>query len=166
MRDKPIAIAWVKRSVLEPMLVEAERSTPYETGGCLMGYWLVPFKEVVITKLIGPGPNAKHLRNKFEPDHEWQAAEIARVYKESGYLYTYLGDWHTHPCSRPSLSWRDRRTLRRIASYPPARAPTPLMGILARNSPWVLKIWCFWLIKFLNISIGSKKRPLKTRIFD
>jgi integrative and conjugative element protein (TIGR02256 family) len=76
------------------IVAECERSLPHETGGCLVGYWAT--REIVITEMIGPGPNALHAELNFAPDHEWQVSEIARTYEESNFVHTYLGDWHSH----------------------------------------------------------------------
>ena len=83
MRNKVIEIAWVKQSVFEKLLGETQRCQPYETGGCLVGYRADSYNGIVITNSIGPGPGAKHSKSRFEPDHEWQTLEIARLYKES-----------------------------------------------------------------------------------
>lgn len=158
---------WVKRSVFEAMLSEAERCQPYETGGCLLGYWATPSKEIVITSLIGPGPSAKHSKRKFQPDHEWQTSKIATIYRESKYLFTYLGDWHSHP-HRPHsrLSWQDRMTFRRIASYAPARAPVPVMAIIGGGSPWTLRVWYLKLRSLKIFSVYRKKEIRQIRFYE
>src|SRR2546425_707963 len=96
---RSIGTAWLSEATYEKMLAEAERTLPNETGGVLIGYWAVPFREVVLTAVVGPGPQALHDTDIFIPDPEYQEAEIARCYEESGRLHTYLGDWHTHPDS-------------------------------------------------------------------
>lgn len=167
MWKKEQRIAWIRRSVSNSLLVEAERVSPYETGGCLIGYWVVPFKEVVVTQAIGPGPNAVHKKYEFKPDHEWQESEIARIYQESGRLHTYLGDWHTHPnTSNTRLSCRDLQTLNRIAKCESARAQVPLMAILAGSYSWTAKIWSYQLISLGNIQLSSRTGGFKIRIYD
>ena len=58
-------LAWVYSPVLDDVFVEASRLYPKETGGVFMGYWSKQQDAVVITKLIGPGPDALHRRTKF-----------------------------------------------------------------------------------------------------
>jgi len=58
-------LAWVKHSIFQTMSEQATHCQPYETGGCLLGYWVKPLEEVVICGIIGPGPKAKHSKNKF-----------------------------------------------------------------------------------------------------
>lgn len=142
MHNKPLEIAWIKKSVFESIVNGAQHSYPCETGGCLAGYWANPLNEIVITDIIGPGPKAKHSKDEFQQDHEWQTIEIEKIYRESNNLHTYLGDWHSHPDRpRSGLSWKDIRTLRRIGAYGPARITTPIMAIAVGGSPWKLRIW-------------------------
>ncbi len=119
--------------VLESMRKEAERRFPKESGGVLLGY-ISPEKKrhAQIVAQIGPGPKAKHRQDRFEPDGEWQAEQIALAYQDSGRIVTYLGDWHSHPLGSGSPSKLDRSTAQAIANTPEARAPNPLMLILFR----------------------------------
>ena len=111
------------------MVGEGQSKLPNETGGCLMGYYAVG-GGIVITKIIGPGPNAKHEPYNFEGDSDWQCNEVGRIYDESGRTTTYLGDWHTHPKSSPRLSDLDIECLDKIANNPDARCPEPVMLVL------------------------------------
>lgn len=132
------------------MFSEADQSYPCETGGVLMGYWAFPYTEIVITQAIGPGPQAFHDRFSFIPDHQFHDLEIARVYETSGRLHTYLGDWHSHPDSSAYISKLDSQTLKKIASYGPARTMVPLMAILGAGAPWELRIWKYVPGKFFR----------------
>jgi integrative and conjugative element protein (TIGR02256 family) len=130
---------WLPASVLESMRAEADRSAPNETGGLLVGYWSGDTAVVVST--IGPGPRAKHRRTWFEPDGEWQNAELARVYEVSGRVHTYVGDWHSHPGARAEMSETDRATMFAIAADADARAPRAITVILGGASPWDVRAW-------------------------
>jgi integrative and conjugative element protein (TIGR02256 family) len=166
MPSKAIGRVWIPNKVIDDMVIEAERVAPLETGGAFMGYWVVPNIEVVITKQIGPGPKAKHRRYSFEPDSEWQEAEIAKIYRESGYRHTYLGDWHTHPCGNPALSWKDLRVMRKIGLSKKARVAIPLMGIVAGGSPWLLNIWSGNTIKNKAWSFIPKTEVLEIQVYE
>jgi integrative and conjugative element protein (TIGR02256 family) len=131
---------WLPAPCLAHMAEQGESSMPKETGGVLMGYW-ASHNGVVITHIIGPGPNARHGRYSFHPDVEFHDREIARVYRDSGRISTYLGDWHTHPHGGNSMSQRDRKTLMNIACAPEARAATPLMAILSVEKNLSLAVW-------------------------
>ena len=138
---KQSGIASVSERPLAEMVCEAERVSPDETRGALVGYWAEPHREAVITDVTGPGPNALHLPHNFLPGDEYQESEIARLYHASGRLHTHLGDWHTHLRSSADLSRLDRRTLRKVATHPEARAPVPLMAVLGGGPEWTLKVW-------------------------
>lgn len=140
--------AWIPAARLASMVEEARHCLPNETGGALMGYW-ADRSTVVITDVIGPGPNAKHSRHSFYPDAEYHDREIERIYTASDWLHTYLGDWHTHPNGSARTSRKDRKTLSAIASDPGARAPRPIMAILAGNKDWELVIWSWGAKDFL-----------------
>jgi integrative and conjugative element protein (TIGR02256 family) len=155
----PIKV-WISAVRLASMVEEARHCLPNETGGAFMGYW-ADRSTVVITDVIGPGPNAEHSRHSFYPDAEYHDREIERIYSASDRLHTYLGDWHTHPNGSARTSRKDRKTLSAIASDPGARAPRPIMAILAGNKDWRLVIWSWeakdflWLAKVVAASITS-----------
>jgi integrative and conjugative element protein (TIGR02256 family) len=130
------------RHLVEQIQSLANKKYPLETGGVLIGSTgSADGDDVVIVAIIGPGPLAHHTEISFEPDHEHQTQEIARIYRASNGVNTYLGDWHTHPNSAPDLSRRDKKTLKHIAAHREARVPRPIMAILGEGSPWMLKAW-------------------------
>ena len=112
-----------------------------------MRYPPVPGRdEYIVTRCIGPGPDAEHTAYGFRPDYDFQEEEIAKHYSETGRMTTYLGDWHTHPNqSRARLSVKDRSTLRRIASHAEARIDCPLMAVLhGQPGEWSLSAWRYF----------------------
>jgi integrative and conjugative element protein (TIGR02256 family) len=127
--DDPVV--WLESRVVLKMTAEADRVFPRETGGILIGYGDERSRQSVVCACVGPGPRAIHGRSSFLPDHTYHQREAARLYAASGRVLSYLGDWHSHPCGGASLSWRDKRTLARIARSAGARAPRPLMVVLA-----------------------------------
>lgn len=160
---KPLDIAWIEVEVLAGMQREATKKAPLETGGCLMGYWVKEFTEVVITEIIGPGKKAKHRSWYFSPDSKWQTKQIEEIYLNSGRLITYLGDWHSHPKDNNSLSFIDRWTIMRIGQHKPARVRAPLMGIIYNPPEWPLILYCkksilkpHWLLKSKIVSFYVK----------
>ena len=126
-----VPVVWMTAEVIAAMEVEATRHYPLETGGILLGYANALGTQVVVRASVGPGPRAVHRRRGFVPDHVYHELETARIYAESERVWSYLGDWHSHPCGTLALSRTDRRTLARIACAVEARAPKPIMMILA-----------------------------------
>jgi integrative and conjugative element protein (TIGR02256 family) len=161
-------IAWVHRRVSEQLVNEAERAFPFETGGVLMGYWAKEYMEVVITDVIGPGPNSKHSPSGFVPDYSFQEAEIERIYEESNRFSTYLGDWHTHPLASCRPSFKDKHTLHRIASFPDARCAVPLMVILGggKDRKWLLQIWKYRSSVLPAWIVCCATEPVETVLHD
>lgn len=123
------------------MVAECERVAPAETGGVLMGYRTEGDGDPVATHVIGPGPRAVHRECRFVPDHEYQLAEMSRLYKLSGRRLDYLGDWHSHPGGGGGLSEQDRATLGRIARTRSARVERPVMLVMAGQASWEAVAW-------------------------
>lgn len=132
---------WMPAAAWMDMVAAARDAAPLETGGCLVGYRVKETAETVIVSIVGPGPNARATTNSFEPDYEFQQAEIQRHYAASERLHTYLGDWHSHPGGTTAMSRMDRIALRKIARTAEARQSNPLMVIVAEGDPWKLCVW-------------------------
>jgi integrative and conjugative element protein (TIGR02256 family) len=130
-------------SVLAQMEAEARRHFPKESGGVLLGYrYPSRRKPIRVVSQIGPGPEARHHRHRFEPDGVWQDEEITRAYERSGRTLTYLGDWHSHPQGGGRPSGLDRATARAISEWEAARAPQPLLLILhGGEAEWSLALY-------------------------
>jgi integrative and conjugative element protein (TIGR02256 family) len=135
----------------------AEDQFPHETGGVLLGY--ASDDAVVVQQLVGPGPLATHSRMSFSPDHEYHEHRVAEEYRRSHGVTTYLGDWHSHPSGAQRLSKRDKRTLKRIATFQAARIPNPVMLITA-GPPWSIDVWRLRATWFTTL------RRLTVQLFD
>lgn len=149
---------WFEHAALSELLDEARRWWARETGGALLGWR--EGTDVVVQRVLGPGPKAKHGFSHFEPDHEWQAQEGAKVYKESGRTIAFLGDWHTHPRGSAIPSPQDRKTMATIAEDKDFRAPHPLSAIvgrrrLLRGRDFIIYAWN-----------GEHLAPLKLELFN
>lgn len=162
----PTRTAWISDSVFTFLRDEADRTAPKETGGVLLGYWTARPAEPVITHAVGPGARALHNRYRFIPDHDFQAAEIARLYRESNRMLQYLGDWHSHPGSSGQMSSKDRATLREIADARDARSPRPLMFILAYGPIWQPVAWVVSDARRRGIFRSRRLEQLAVRVFD
>jgi len=144
----------VHESILASIVREANDRFPRETGGILLGRWVEP-KQAVVTRMIGPGPRAKHGKATFEPDYEFQEAEIAKTYACSDLVFDYLGDWHSHPRGSSHPSQKDVRVLRKIAGHAPARCKDPIMCIVSGWPFWVASAWSLVDGHCLEIQIAS-----------
>lgn len=131
------------------MLEFADQHYPFETGGMLLGYE-AGNGEAVVTHLIGPGPNAKQSRFRFNPDSDYQQTELETHFRATNGRETYLGDWHTHPRSNSNLSWVDKKTLARIARTPESGTRNPLMAILGGGTG----TWQLGAVRFIGVKRG------------
>jgi integrative and conjugative element protein (TIGR02256 family) len=146
--DRPQQRAWLARECLSRMVENAKRFAPYETGGLLLGY-RGEDGEPVITHVVLPGPEASHYKDAFVPDYAHDLDEVARLYAVCSRHIDYLGDWHSHPGTAAYMSPRDKRALRKIATYRRARAPRPVMIILSgMTRTWEPKAWQGAMIGF------------------
>lgn len=161
-----IGAVWIEQDLVDRLAAEADRLYPQETGGVFLGYWDADGPDAVITAIIGPGPDAVHRTHGFIPDYGYQETRIAEHYEASGRRHTYLGDWHTHPdTNHARLSWRDRRTLARIAAAPEARIPVPLMGVLTGGpEDWTATIWKGERRPRWNFLLGPTAIPLLVHV--
>ena len=121
-------ILTVPGMLLSHLYAEAWIWSPLETGGLLLGNSRSGCIDV--TRVVGAGPGGHHERHRFEPDAGWQAAEIAAEWGKDPTV-EYLGDWHTHPGGGLRFSNLDIAAAQTIASYEPARQPSPVMVVLA-----------------------------------
>ena len=121
---------WFVRGALNELLEEAKRYRFRETGGALPGWR--DTEDVVVSRILGPGPCARHALSHFAPDHEWQGRQGRRIYWESGRRVAYVGDWHTHPRGSPRPSVQDNNAMASIAKDADFRTPSPLSLIVSR----------------------------------
>ena len=132
----------LEEAILAAIRGIADIHFPNEAGGALMGQVNGDGSGIVVTHLIGPGPQAIHNQTSFIPDYAYQEAEIGRLYNESERTLAYLGDWHSHPNGPAALSATDRRALMNIASFPEARISSPIMILLSgRSGRWRTNAW-------------------------
>jgi integrative and conjugative element protein (TIGR02256 family) len=75
------------------------------------------------------------------PDYDYHECEVARIFKRSGGVLRYLGDWHSHPGASGHLSEADAATLYTIGRDRQARTSRPIMVILAYGPTWTPVAW-------------------------
>jgi integrative and conjugative element protein (TIGR02256 family) len=118
---------WLDAAARDVLAEEAARRRLLETGGPIFGY--ESEGDVVVTKLYGPGPGARHRRASFSCTRQWIAACIKEAFSESGGRWAYVGEWHTHPLGRAAPSRQDVRAVARIAAAVEVELPRPTIVI-------------------------------------
>jgi len=79
-----------------------------ESGGVLLGRYILGTCDIVIDKVTFPMPGDKSTRTTFFRKKQTHQEVIDREWKVSDGTCTYLGEWHTHPERVPSPSCIDR----------------------------------------------------------
>lgn len=146
---------WFDRGALNELLKEAKRYRFRETGGALLGWR--DAEDVVVSRILGPGPRARHALSHFAPDHEWQGREGGRIYWESGRRVAYVGDWHTHPRGSARPSVQDSKVMASIAKDADFRTPTPLSLIVSRparrSRSFKVFVWNGWTLEPVDVEM-------------
>ncbi len=108
-----------------------------------------------MVSIVGAGPSAEHARTSFDPDQQWQVAEVARKYTERPEVSEYLGDWHSHPYGTAMPSMTDWWVAARISKYRLARNSKPLMMICAVTGDGVdeMAVFQFWRLRLRGVCL-------------
>jgi integrative and conjugative element protein (TIGR02256 family) len=85
-----------------------------ESGGILLGRWIVDSQDVVVDSATPPTPEDRRGRFFF-----WRALKPAQrivnaAWSQSAQTQWYLGEWHSHPEDHPTPSSKDREDWLRI----------------------------------------------------
>jgi integrative and conjugative element protein (TIGR02256 family) len=131
----------IERIVRESMLAITSATRPLEVGGVLLGR-IQPGLPTIVD-LIGPGPLARATATSFEPDYEYQQAEVDRLFQDYGSDLAYLGDWHSHPGGRCHPSVTDLRAMLAIRGTAEAQCPDPVMVIVGGPRNRTTKAFAF-----------------------
>jgi integrative and conjugative element protein (TIGR02256 family) len=130
MRVVPLTRVWLNAKARDSIREEARHKRFVETGGPLFGFE-ADDGSVVVVRVFGPGPHAKHRPWKYVPDREATQETINRVFAESEGRFDYVGEWHSHPRGRAHPSGGDLKSIFEIASQPAVDLPEPLILIQA-----------------------------------
>ncbi|MFE5710128.1 Mov34/MPN/PAD-1 family protein [Streptomyces sp. NPDC056501] len=109
-----------------------------ETGGVLLGHHT---DDTVIVRHAGtPGPGAIQTPTYFLRDLEHAQITADRAYTQDRSVW--IGDWHTHPSSRPIPSAQDAATYRQLLDDPELAFHSFIAVILSpRTSHWHMTAW-------------------------
>ncbi|MDP3603010.1 MAG: Mov34/MPN/PAD-1 family protein [Bosea sp. (in: a-proteobacteria)] len=135
MTDNEFTLGSVALNVsLRPMAIrtfEAHRQMHFwhrEAGGQLFG--VTKSGHWTVMEATGPRTDDKRGRFSFWPSRAAEQKEI-EAYHARG--LEYLGDWHTHPESRPTPSLKDIDTIQDIVRKSQHHLPGFLLCIIGRS---------------------------------
>lgn len=109
------AIKQIKFSAqaLSVFAAEIKKYGRIEAGGVLIGR--IENGVALVEKATDGGPNATHEEYFFQADKNYIDMLIDMEYANSGGKSVYLGEWHTHPQTKPEPSPKDLTSLEEIA---------------------------------------------------
>jgi hypothetical protein len=88
--------AWVVRSVLEGIIEAAVHGTPHHVRGELLGYWVAPHQQPVVSDWCGYGSALFRARG-ITPSKIWKTLDDRGVRPSSSALRVPIGTWSTTP---------------------------------------------------------------------
>lgn len=86
-----------------------------ESGGIIVGKLNPIEKQVIATDITLPQNNDKCTKNRYIRAELGHQEIMDNLWKESGSVKTYIGEWHTHNQGMPQPSWIDRRNWLQIS---------------------------------------------------
>ena len=95
---------------------EQQKLWSKEAGGVLIGKELKDTDHYIITAASTPTRHDKRSRFSFTRSMESAQPLIDRKWEESGGIENYIGEWHTHPESKPTPSGIDQALIRQVVS--------------------------------------------------
>lgn len=110
---------------LKKMLKLALDHNPYEVGTSLIGYYALHGFDAYITDIAPLPSDSKSSRFTF-----FRGISGLRMFFEKLNGVHYLGEWHSHPSSRPIPSERDIRSQFAIANDKLANCPEAILVII------------------------------------
>jgi integrative and conjugative element protein (TIGR02256 family) len=121
------------------ILDESVSKAPFETGGVLMGKY--DGEVIVIEVATGPGPKAKHSLHSFQRDGDYSQEHLDRFVRETGGMWDYLGEWHSHP-QKAGPSQYDLSAIKKIRHNKKYLIQFPILGLhVFEDGFW--KFYCF-----------------------
>jgi proteasome lid subunit RPN8/RPN11 len=130
--------AWISEAARAALIEAAEQSTPYETGGILIGVlrdgdaWIIMAAEV---------EDPSRGRSRFVIP-EGVTPAVVEIARQIDARFGYVGDWHSHPADLPA-SPTDRSTLAKSARRRRADIqPIVLIVVRAAREGWSVEALC------------------------
>jgi integrative and conjugative element protein (TIGR02256 family) len=141
---------WCSSHAMDTLSRLAADMAPLETGGCLAGYYARNSEDAVVTNVIGPGPNATHMRTRFVSDRVFDDESLAALWETSRHTIRYIGDWHTHPGGSSGPSLMDKAFMKHALRSRDAALKYSLVAIvygdLTEARFWCLRPRSLWML--------------------
>jgi hypothetical protein len=86
-----------------------------ESGGIIIGILNPAEKQIIATDLTEPQAKDRCTAVMYKRSEYGHQERMDKLWEESGYVKTYLGEWHTHNQRIPQPSFTDRRNWMQIS---------------------------------------------------
>lgn len=123
--------------VLEKVAGYRQSNGEPEAGGILLGIFYPGINEMLICFATTPGPEDKRSRFGFRRDGYRSTRKAKYLWKASGGVVNYLGEWHTHPEDAPQPSTTDRLSMGKQLRESTVIAGGLLLMIVGREGIWL-----------------------------
>lgn len=127
----------INDNVLTIMSKYIQCKSKYESGGILIGSILIEGKTIEINDCTEPIDLDKSSRCGFYRSNKHNEL-LERKWIDSNYRKMYLGEWHTHPQSRPTPSHVDKQSWKRLIKSSITESPIVIFLIIGIET---MEIW-------------------------
>ncbi|MCB9779458.1 MAG: Mov34/MPN/PAD-1 family protein [Alphaproteobacteria bacterium] len=122
-------------SVVREFLAKRQLSpSAAESGGILVGRWILDSDDVVVDTATCPLSGDRRSRASFHRSRRPHQAVLNRLWRASKGTANYLGEWHTHPEPVPSPSMVDRSGWAYQLMRPGVAAPALFFVIVGQKA--------------------------------
>lgn len=111
--------------VFKKMELSSRRYAPLEAGGLILGHRKQSCLHALDVTL--PSSWDRHSRSSFHRSVKAHRLRALRMWRKSGGLIDWLGEWHSHPGFSLSPSGTDRRNWSRITKHRKAPMLFPIV---------------------------------------
>lgn len=103
------------------------KSSPYETGGILLGRYSDDQKWAEVMVVTGAPAGSRHDLHSFTRSGKGIVSLLKESWKSHQY---YLGEWHYHPNASPQPSGLDLKTMFKLSETERLHCPEPVLLII------------------------------------
>lgn len=118
----------VSNQLIESITEVALEYYPNEFGGILSGY--KSDNQIVIVDFETPS-RVESNGNQFVRHTDNLNEYLSNIYKSSGGIVEYVGEWHSHPGSSAEYSSNDKKSMITISKDKKVKIKNPIMIILS-----------------------------------
>lgn len=131
-------------AALALMLGCTVESRELETGGILIGKYCEDHCIAVIEEATPVPPDSTRNGSSFVRGTSGLRSRLREAWQRGSY---YLGEWHSHPKSKPLPSDTDKATLASIASNPNMHCTNPVLFIIGGEERMHVSTWHAGVLK-------------------